>query len=64
VRFVSDATVDGSGTWQTSGSGRFHGDLVVSRPGAAPVHVTVDWNQRVSTALATVGGASLTLPAP
>jgi hypothetical protein len=64
VRFVSDATVNGSGTWQIGGSGRFHGELVVSVPGAAPVHVTVDWNQRVSTALATVGGASLTLPAP
>jgi hypothetical protein len=64
VRFVSDATVDGTGTWQTGSNGRFHGDLVVSQPGAAPVHVTVDWNQRVSTALATIGGTSLTLPAP
>jgi hypothetical protein len=64
VRFVSDATVDGAGTWQDSGAGRFHGELDVKQPGAPPVHVTVDWNQRVSTALATVGGATLTLPAP
>jgi pimeloyl-ACP methyl ester carboxylesterase len=64
VRFVSDATVGGSGTWRTGGDGRFHGDLVVAQDGEAPVHVTVDWNQRTSTALATVGGATLTLPAP
>jgi hypothetical protein len=63
VRFVSDATVDGTGTWQF-GTARVHGNLVVSRAGAAPVRVTVDWTQRVSTALATVGSASLTLPAP
>jgi hypothetical protein len=37
---------------------------VVNVTGAAPVHVIVDWNQRVRTVLATVGGASLTLPAP
>ncbi|MEA2422377.1 MAG: hypothetical protein QOF55_1476, partial [Thermoleophilaceae bacterium] len=61
--FVSDATVDGTGTWQF-GSARVHGDLVVRRAGAAPVNVRVDWTQRVSTALATVNGASLTLPAP
>jgi hypothetical protein len=64
VRFVSDATVDGNGTWQTGGNGRFHGELVVRQPGAPLVRVTVDWNQRVSTALATVGGATLALPAP
>jgi pimeloyl-ACP methyl ester carboxylesterase len=64
VRFVSDATVDGNGTWQTGGKGRFHGELVVRQPGEPVVRVTVDWNQRVSTALATVGGATLVLPAP
>jgi pimeloyl-ACP methyl ester carboxylesterase len=64
VRYVGDATVDGTGTWATGPRSRFHGELTVKRPGAAPVAVTVDWNQRVSTAFATVGGASLVLPAP
>jgi pimeloyl-ACP methyl ester carboxylesterase len=64
VRFVSDARVDGNGTWRTGGDGRFHGELVVKPVGEAPVHLTVDWNQRASTALATVGGATVTLPAP
>jgi pimeloyl-ACP methyl ester carboxylesterase len=63
VRFVSDATVSGTGLWRLS-DGRVHGELVVKRPGVADVEVSVDWNQRVGTALATVGGASLTLPAP
>src|SRR3954469_639226 len=61
VRFVSDATVGGSGTSRTGGDGRFHGDLVVEQPGEPPVHVTVDWNEPARTALATVGGATLTL---
>ena len=63
VQFVPDATVSGTGLWRLS-DGRVHGDLVVKRPGFADVQVKVDWNQRVGTALATVGGASLTLPAP
>lgn len=63
VKFVSDATVSGSGLWRLD-DGRVHGDLVVKRPGFADVPVSVDWKQRVSTALATVGGTSLTLPAP
>ena len=58
VRFVSDATVDGTGTWQIGGSGRYHGDLVVHREGAADVAVSVDWDQRHSMALATVNGAA------
>jgi hypothetical protein len=64
VRFVSDATVDGTGTWQIGGSGRYHGELVVHRPGAPDVAVKVDWDQRHSIALATVGSAALVLPAP
>jgi pimeloyl-ACP methyl ester carboxylesterase len=64
VRFVSDASVDGIGTWQIGGSGRYHGDLVVHRDGASDVTVSVDWDQRHSTALATVNGAALVLPAP
>jgi hypothetical protein len=64
VRFVSDATVDGTGTWQIGGSGRYHGELVVHREGAPDVAVKVDWDERHSMALATVGGAALVLPAP
>jgi pimeloyl-ACP methyl ester carboxylesterase len=64
VRFVSDATVSGAGSWQIGGSGRYHGELVVRQPGKPDVHVTVDWNQRHTTGLATVGGAALVLPAP
>jgi pimeloyl-ACP methyl ester carboxylesterase len=63
VRFAADATVDGTGSWQL-GAGRYHGDLVVSRPGADPVAVSVDWDQGRSTGLATVGGSALVLPAP
>jgi hypothetical protein len=64
VRFTTDATVSGTGIWHTLGSSRFHGDLVV-HPAAGPaIQVTVDWNGRVSTALATVDGATVTLPAP
>jgi pimeloyl-ACP methyl ester carboxylesterase len=64
VGFVSDATVDGTGRWSAGGSGGYHGDLVVTRPGQPAIEVTVDWNQRASTARATVGGATLSLPAP
>jgi pimeloyl-ACP methyl ester carboxylesterase len=63
VRFVSDATVDGPGTWDPP-TGRVHGTLVVQPDGGAPVQVTVDWDQRTPVATATVGGASLSLPAP
>jgi pimeloyl-ACP methyl ester carboxylesterase len=63
VRFVSDATVDGPGTWRRE-TGRVHGALVVTPDGGAAVRVTVDWDQRASTARATVGGATLSLPAP
>jgi pimeloyl-ACP methyl ester carboxylesterase len=64
VRFVSDATVDGTGSWRIGGSGRYHGELVVRRAGAPDVAVKIDWDQRHSTALATVDGAALVLPAP
>jgi hypothetical protein len=63
VRFVSDATVDGPGTWDPP-TGRVHGTLVVHPDGGAPVQVTLDWDQRASMATATAGGASLSLPAP
>jgi pimeloyl-ACP methyl ester carboxylesterase len=64
VRYTSDSTVSGTGTWHTLGSSRFHGNLVVHPPSGPAIPVTVDWNGRVSTALATVGGATVTLPAP
>jgi pimeloyl-ACP methyl ester carboxylesterase len=64
IRFVSDATVDGTGTWQIGSPGRYHGELVVHRPGHADVAVRIDWDQKHRTALATVGDAALVLPAP
>jgi hypothetical protein len=64
IRFVSDATVDGTGTWQIGAPGRYHGELVVHRPGHADVAVQIDWDQKHRTALATVGDAALVLPAP
>jgi hypothetical protein len=63
VRFVSDARVDGPGTWRPE-TGRVHGVLVVKPNGRPAVQVTVDWDQRSSIARATVGRASLSLPAP
>jgi pimeloyl-ACP methyl ester carboxylesterase len=63
VRYVSDATVDGTGSWRMTGSGHFHGALVVRQPSAPPVRVTVDWDE-TTAARAKVAGATLTLPAP
>ena len=64
VRFVSDATVDGTGSWRMSGTGHFHGDLIVRQPRMPAVHVTLDWDETTRVARAKVAGATLTLPAP
>ncbi len=63
VRFVQDATVDGTGTW-TRATGGVHGTLTVRPAGGRAVKVTVDWTQRRTVARARVGGATLSLPAP
>ena len=64
VRHVEDATVDGTGRWQASGRGHFHGELVVRQPHSAAVHVTLDWDETTTAARARVAGATLTLRAP
>jgi pimeloyl-ACP methyl ester carboxylesterase len=64
VRFVSDATVAGTGSWQTSGSGRLRGDLVVRQGSGPPVRVKLKWDERTRLARATVGDSALELPAP
>jgi hypothetical protein len=63
VRFVEDATVDGTATWDLA-TGAIRGDLVVRRRGARPIRVNVRWTQRSRAARARAGAASLTLPAP
>jgi pimeloyl-ACP methyl ester carboxylesterase len=64
VRFVSDATVTGSGSWEMGGNGRFRGDLVVRQGSGPPVRVKVQWDERTRLARASVGDAALELPAP
>jgi pimeloyl-ACP methyl ester carboxylesterase len=63
VRFVEDATVDGTATWDVA-TGAIRGALVVRRRGARPIRVNVHWTQRSRAARARAGAASLTLPAP
>ena len=58
VRFVSDATVDGTGTFQTA-TGAADATLTV-----AGVSVRVYWTQATPLATATIGDAVLSLPAP
>jgi hypothetical protein len=63
VRFVTDAAVDGSGSWRLS-TGATRGTLAVGLPNDDVVHVRVSWDQRSRYARARVGAATLTLPAP
>jgi hypothetical protein len=63
VRFVGDATVDGTGSWDPATGGVF-GMLRVAAAGGAPVEVEVEWTQRSRIARARVGASGLTLPAP
>ncbi len=63
VRFVGDAPVSGSGRWRAA-TGVASGKLTVTTPAGARVQVTVSWNAQSQNARATVGGATLTLPAP
>jgi hypothetical protein len=63
IRFVRDATVDGSGSWRLS-TGAAAGTLSVELPNDAKVRVRVSWDQRSRLASARVGAAVLTLPAP
>jgi hypothetical protein len=64
VKFVSDASVSGSGAWSPS-SGRVTGNLTVTPAGRARVRVKLSWNQDQQIATANVAnGAVLTLPAP
>src|SRR3954447_22548671 len=64
VRFASDATVAGDGSWEMGGNGRFSGDLVVRQGSGPPVRVKVRWDERTRLARANVGDAALELPAP
>jgi pimeloyl-ACP methyl ester carboxylesterase len=64
VRFVSDATVAGTGSWEMRGSGRFRGDLVVRQGSGPPLRVEVKWDERTRLARANVGDAALELAAP
>jgi pimeloyl-ACP methyl ester carboxylesterase len=63
VRFVSDAAVSGTGTWDIA-SGRVHATVTVLASGGLRYRFTVGYSD--STRLATVhdAGARLTLPAP
>ena len=63
VRFVTDAAVDGSGSWRLS-TGATRGTLAVGLPNDDVVHVRISWDQRSRNARARVGAATLTLPAP
>lgn len=63
VRYVADATVDGTGAYDPA-TGRVRGELVVRAADGQPVTVALAWDQRSRLADAAVGGATLTLPAP
>ena len=63
VRFVGDASVDGSGTYRAS-DGRVRGRLTVTAPGGAPVTVALSWAQRSTLGTGRIGARKVTFPAP
>ena len=63
VRFVRDATVDGTGSWDPSTGGVF-GTVTVAAGNGTRVRVEVEWTQRSRVARARAGASRLTLPAP
>jgi hypothetical protein len=63
VRFVRDAAVDGSGSWDPATGGVF-GVLTVTAPDGTRVKVEVEWTQRTRMARARAGATRLRLPAP
>jgi hypothetical protein len=63
VRFVRDATVDGTASWDPSDGGVF-GRVFVQAPDGSRVTVRLDWTQRDRMARAQVGATRLELPAP
>ena len=63
VQFVSDASVDGAGTWRPS-NGELRGTLAVELPNDDVVRVRLAWRQGSRYAQARVGAARLELPAP
>ena len=63
VRFVRDALVRGRGSWRLS-NGAVRGTLVVVLENDDEVRVRVSWSQRSRLARATIGAATLRLPAP
>ena len=63
VRFVSDATVSGTGTWRMS-DGAIRGTLTVKPATGAAVRVKLSWRQRSRLAVAKVGATTLSFPAP
>jgi hypothetical protein len=63
VRFVRDATVTGSGKWNST-SGAVSGSFRISAP-SGPTVVKLSWNQDAALATATfANGSRATLPAP
>jgi pimeloyl-ACP methyl ester carboxylesterase len=63
VRFVRDATVDGTGSWDPADGGVF-GSVTVGAPDGTRVTVRADWTQRSRMARARVGDTRFELPAP
>ena len=62
-RFVADAPVRGTARWN-AGTGGVHATITVRTPEGRSVKVTLSWTQRSRFATATVGSATLRLPAP
>lgn len=55
VRWVNDAAVDGTMTWDRT-DGAFTADLAISGPGVEPAHLHLQWNDWDTHAVATVRG--------
>lgn len=63
VRFASDVSVSGSGSWRF-GDGATRGKLTAVLPDDDVVRLRVAWEQRSRLAIAHIGGSTLSLPAP
>ena len=63
VRFTTDATVDGTGTYRGS-DGAVRAQLSVNAPGGGAVQVALSWDQRSTLGTARIGTRKVTFPAP
>ena len=63
ARFTVDTRVTGRASVRAS-DGAVRAAVVVTGPDGTEVPVEVRWSERRVTAVATAGGATLTLPAP